>query len=71
MVWRWYNKKYNETNTIRVYKNVVGELGDNCIVATATISKENWLMKFWQSISVLGPKYNNDVNVVDILKYIW
>ena len=38
VVWIWNNNIYDDTNTILVYKNGVGEPRENCI-ATAPISE--------------------------------
>ena len=50
VVWRWYTKNYNETNIVLVYKDVVANPGDNCIVVAIICSKDNCLMEFGQRI---------------------
>ena len=47
VVWRWYTKNYNETNTILVNKDIVAKPRDNCIAAATICSKDNCLMEFW------------------------
>jgi len=70
VVWKRKNNKHDSCNTIIVCKSVPYETNENCIIVAPISSKDNWLMEFWEKISVVGMEGRDDVNVVDILNSI-